>query len=361
MRWFTTPIEKGGKSKASDPEFPEFDFAMKLPRFPLSTVLLFSLAMAPALGQAADDKKAKNRANLTWTDPEKAKAEDPDFSIQGEYGSAEKGAEWGLQVVALGDGQFDAYLLGKGLPGLGWDREKSRLRLSGSAESLSSEDGNVKASIADGKAVIEIEGKKSELPRIERTSPTLGAEPPEGAIVLFDGTSADEWKNGKVEDGLLPNSNITTKRTFGSYHLHLEFRTPYKPFARGQGRGNSGVYHQGRFETQVLDAFGLEGKMNETGGIYSIAAPRLNMCLPPLSWQTYDVDFTAASFDEEGKLTGPARMTVKLNGVVIHENQELPKTTTASPLKEISPEPGPIFIQHHGNPVYFRNIWIVEK
>ena len=199
------------------------------------------------------------------------------------------------------------------------------------------------------------------LSRIERESPTLGKEAPEGAVVLFDGTSADAWKNGQVVGGLLANTNITTHQTFGSYHLHLEFRTPYKPFARGQGRGNSGVYHNGRYETQVLDAFGLEGKMNETGGIYSIAHPRINMCLPPLRWQTYDVDFTEPKFDEVGKVTEFARLTVRLNGVVIHDNQELPKTTTASPIKEITPEKGPIFIQHHGNPVFYRNIWIVEK
>lgn len=321
--------------------------------------LVAALALVP--GESVAQDKKKNKANLTWTDPEKAKAEDPDFSLQGEYGFDEEGADWGLQVVALGDGRFDAYLLESGLPGLGWDRSKQRIRLSGTARALASEDGEIEGSIADQVASIEVGGKAVDLPRVERKSPTLGAEPPRGAIVLFDGTSADEWKNGKVEDGLLPNSNITTKRTFGSYRLHLEFRTPYKPFARGQGRGNSGVYHQGRFETQVLDSFGLEGKMNETGGIYSIAEPRLNACLPPLIWQTYDVDFTAASFDVDGKVTEPARMTVKLNGVVIHEDQELPKTTTASPLKAITPEPGPIYIQHHGNPVYYRNIWIVEK
>jgi hypothetical protein len=199
------------------------------------------------------------------------------------------------------------------------------------------------------------------LPRVERHSPTLGAKPPVGATILFDGSNADAWKNGKVENGLLPNTNITTKEKFGSYKLHLEFRTPYKPFARGQGRGNSGVYHQGRFETQVLDSFGLEGKNNETGGIYSIAAPTTNMCLPPLTWQTYDVDYHSASFNDAGKLLENARMTVQLNGVVVQDNVELPKTTTASPINSISPEPGPIHIQHHGNPVYYRNIWIVKK
>ncbi len=302
--------------------------------------------------------------NATWTDPKKAKAEDPDFSIQGEYGADAEGQAWAVQVVALGGGKFDAYLLEGGLPGLGWDRGKQRIKLSGETkgDTVNLTGGDFAATIQGGKISIAKNGETlAELPRIERQSPTSGAKPPEGAVILFDGSSAEAWKNGKVENGLLPNTNVTTHQKFGSYTLHLEFRTPYKPFARGQGRGNSGVYHQGRYETQVLDSFGLEGKMNETGGIYSIAEPRLNMCLPPLTWQTYDVDFTDAKFDETGKLTAHARMTVRLNGVVIHENQELPKTTTASPIREISPEPGPIFIQHHGNPVYYRNIWIVEK
>ncbi len=313
----------------------------------------------------AAEKADKAKASIAWSDPAKAAAEDPDFTVQGEYGVDAKGQDWGVQIVALGDGQFDAYLLEDGLPGLGWTREKQRVKLSGSRlgdiVKLATDDGNTTASVGDGKVVMKQGGKQiATLTRIERRSPTLGAKPPTEAIVLFDGTSADAWFNGKVENGLLLNTNITTKQSFQNYTLHLEFRTPYKPFARGQQRGNSGVYHQGRFETQVLDSFGLEGAMNETGGIYSIAQSRINMCLPPLTWQTYDVDFTAPRFDGS-KLVRHARITVRLNGVVIHANQELPHTTTASPIKTITPEPGPIFIQHHGNPVYYRNVWVVEK
>ena len=119
------------------------------------------------------------------------------------------------------------------------------------------------------------------LPRIVRESPTLGQKPPEDAVVLFDGSSVDGWKPGRLgEDGtLIPKAN--SKHLFQSHQLHLEFITPYKPKARGQGRGNSGVYLQGRYECQVLDSFGLEGKMNEAGGIYSIKHPDLNMCFPP--------------------------------------------------------------------------------
>jgi hypothetical protein len=133
------------------------------------------------------------------------------------------------------------------------------------------------------------------------------------------------------------------------------------PLALGQGRGNSGIYHSGRWETQILDSFGLEGKDNECGGIYSISEPRFNMCLPPLAWQTYDVEFTAAKFDASGKRTAWPRITVRLNGVLVHENLELATDfTTAAPInKPLDGPEGPIFLQDHGNPVVFRNIWIV--
>ena len=322
---------------------------------------MFVLLFFAATAQAAGDNKAK-----VWTDPELALKEDPDFAIQGEYGSAITGASAGVQVVALGNGQFDAYLLQDGLPGLGWTREKSRSVLKGLREgdkiNFTRTDKKINATIAGGKLQLTGEdGKTSTLPRIERTSPTLGAKPPKDAVVLFDGTSAEAWENGKCENGFLQATSCTSKQRFGDYTLHAEFRTPYMPFARGQGRGNSGIYHSGRWETQVLDSFGLEGKENEAGGIYSVSKPRLNMCLPPLSWQTYDVDFTAAKFDASGKRTAWPRITVKLNGVLVHEDLELPKDfTTAAPLsKPLTTPEGPVFLQNHSNPVVYRNIWIV--
>ena len=158
----------------------------------MKKLILFSaLVLAVAAPANAQGKKKKGN-NATWTDPAKAKAEDPDFSIQGEYGKAKKGELLGVQVVALGDGKFDAYLLEDGLPGLGWTREKKRIKLNGTADELKSADGKVTGSIRDGAISIRQQGKELvTLPRIERKSPTLGAKPPEGAIVLFGGTSCD--------------------------------------------------------------------------------------------------------------------------------------------------------------------------
>ncbi len=174
--------------------------------------------------------------------------------------------------------------------------------------------------------------------------------------MLFDGSSADAWNGGKMENGLLM-SDITSKQQFQSHSIHIEFRLPYQPEDRGQQRGNSGIYSQGRYEIQMLDSFGLEGKNNECGGIYSIKDPDVNMCLPPLTWQTYDVDFVAGQFNAQGEMTKKPRITVRHNGVLIHRDVELPKSTTAAPMKP-GPEPGPIYLQGHGSPVRYRNIWV---
>ncbi len=133
----------------------------------------------------------------------------------------------------------------------------------------------------------------------------------------------------------------------------------YMPSAREQARSNSGCYVQGRYEVQILDSFGLKGEKNECGAIYDVSAPSTNMCFPPLSWQTYDIDFTAAKFDENGEKMADAKMTVRHNGVVVQKDVPVPTATRAAPNKE-GPGPGPIYLQDHGNPVRFRNIWVVE-
>jgi len=302
----------------------------------------------------------------TWTDPRTALREDPDFAIQGEYRSAINGFDTGAQVVAMGGGKFDVHILDGGLPGAGWQPGMPHIRLKGERKGdmveCADDAGETTATIeAAVLSLTKSDGSSVRLPRIDRKSPTIGATPPDGAVVLFDGTSAEHWNDGRIVNGKLLAAGCTSKRHFADYTLHLEFRTPYKPHARGQKRGNSGIYHSGRWETQILDSFGLEGRDNDCGGIYSISKPRLNMCLPPLAWQTYDVWFTAAKFDASGKRTAWPRITVKLNGVLVHEDLELAKDfTTSAPITTPleSPE-GPVFLQEHDNPVVFRNIWIV--
>jgi hypothetical protein len=205
--------------------------------------------------------------------------------------------------------------------------------------------------------------------KVIRLSPTLGDKPPAGAVVLFNGDNLNEWKYSgnkpspvkwKLVDKameVVPGiGSIITKKEFADVKLHLEFRTPFMPDARGQGRGNSGVYLQGRYEVQVLDSYGLEGLDNECGGIYSVAQPLVNMCAPPMQWQTYDITFRTARFDSSGKKVKDAEMTVVHNGVKIHEKAKVSKATTAAP----SGEPGGIYLQDHGNRVQYRNIWLVE-
>ena len=323
-------------------------------------LLTAAVVLAPAVAVAGP----------TWTNAEQAAQEDPDFLIQGEYtGTYNAGGEeekTGVQVIALGGGKFRAVGYEGGLPGDGWDGQekqtaeaelKDGVVLFKNGEGLARIEGGVMTILTgDGKAL----GK---LTRVQRKSKTLGAEPPQGAVVLYGGADdSAKWKGGKTDDEGLLMQGVTSLQKFGGHSLHLEFRLPYKPQDRGQGRGNSGMYLQGRYEVQMLDSFGLEGKHNECGGIYSVKEPDVNMAFPPLAWQTYDVDFTAARYDADGKPTSRPRVTVRHNGVVIHDDVELPagRGTTAAPVKP-GPDPGPVYLQNHGNPVRYRNIWVVEK
>lgn len=290
-----------------------------------------------------------------FTDPANA---GPDYLIQGEY----VGENCGAQVIALGEGKFRIVGYSGGLPGAAEDFEKKvDVEAARSSEKVVFDQngwsGSIAASVLVGK---DSDGNVWELKRTVRESPTLGAKGPQGAQVLFDGTGADAWEGGKVTAQGFLEGGTKSKASFGDCTLHLEFRTPFMPAARGQGRGNSGVYLQDRYEAQVLDSFGLAGENNEAGGIYTKSKPRLNMCFPPLTWQTYDIDFTAPKFDENGKKIKNAVMSVKLNGVSVQNQVEVDGTTTAAGRGE-GPDPGPIQLQNHGNPVLYRNIWIVGK
>ena len=302
--------------------------------------------------------------NPVYLDPAKS---DADYPFQGEYAGEltldGKASKVGIQVIALGGGTFQAVYHNGGLPGDGFDksaRERVPGKLEGDTVTFTGPKwlGKLKDKVL---TVTDTANKElGQLKFILRVSPTMGAKPPEGAVVLFDGTNVDKWKPGaKMTEDHLLQQGANSIPTYQSCTLHVEFMLPYKPFARGQDRGNSGVYLQARFETQVLDSFGLEGKMNETGGIYSIKDPDLNMCFPPLTWQTYDTEYTAAEY-KDGQKVKNAKMTVKLNGVEVQHEVELPHITTSAPNKE-GPEPGWLHLQDHGNPVRYRNIWFLEK
>jgi hypothetical protein len=313
------------------------------PRLPFALSLLALSLFALAADQGG-----------TFTEPEQA---GPDFAVQGEY----VGDNCGAQVIALGNGKFHIIGWGQGLPGTSDEVEKKvDVDAKRDGDKVTFDGDGWKGSIINGELTgTNDEGRTWNLRKTERKSPTLGAKPPPGAIVLFDGMNASAWQGGKVDARGLLQCGTKSKQAFGDVTLHIEFRTPFQPGARGQGRGNSGVYLQDRYECQVLDSFGLNGENNECGGIYTIAKPRVNMCFPPLSWQTYDIDFQAAKFDGTGQKTRNATATVKHNGVLIHDHVEIPQITGGG-VKE-TPEPGPIQLQDHGNPVAYRNIWVVEK
>jgi hypothetical protein len=336
----------------------------------IRTLTLVLLSVGLAGFAAAQEKKPKARAlpRVAIDDPKKA-AEDPDFAVQGEYEGevtfGGKAVKVGIQLVAQGEGKFLGRSYHGGLPGAGWDGQGpipgTAARENG-VVTLKDSKGDSVGEVKDGTIVLK--GMASgTLSRVERKSPTLGARPSAGAVVLFGGPGDESnWTNGKLiklSDGEFLNYGIKSKQAFGSFTAHLEFRLPWMPNSRGQGRANSGVYVQDRYEIQVLDSFGLKGENNECGGIYTQHKPSVNMGLPPMQGQTYDIDFPAAEFGPDGKKTKNARLTLKHNGVTVHDNVELPKECPGG--QKEAATPGPFQFQNHGDPLVYRNVWVVEK
>ncbi len=192
---------------------------------------------------------------------------------------------------------------------------------------------------------------------------------PGDAVQLFDGSGFNEWKRESgsgdiawaLADGAMTivpgkSGSIVTKENYKDFKLHLEFNIPQMPGnVKGQGRGNSGVYIQKRYEVQILDSYGLEPKNNECASIYTKRKPDKNVCRMPGRWQSYDIIFHAAQYEGDKKVKN-ARITVWHNGVLVHNDVEIPTKTGAG--QPEGPQPGPIKLQDHGNTVSFRNIWI---
>ncbi len=230
--------------------------------------------------------------------------------------------------------------------------------------------------IVDGKLI------GVDLKRVVRVSPTMGKAAPEGAIVLLDGSNLDAWEHsdgrpagwklldsGAMEIAPFPwnpetpekSGSLQTKKSFGDIQYHMEFRYPIEAGKSGQGRGNSGVFFQG-YEVQVLNSFGQLGNYREIGALYKFLPPKVNGARPPMQWQTYDIDYTAARYDGD-KLVSYPRITVRLNGLLIHYDVELIQRTEHMEMNRNNPPPSapqPISLQDHSNYNQYRNIWVKE-
>ena len=339
-----------------------------------------------------------------------------DFNIQGEYLATISGINIGLHVIADGGGKFRTVVYVGGLPGDGWrpggQQVLGTAQVEGDTITFNiteirgglteirtnetkkgkiiivvpqrGQDGGQGGGMGGGQGFrgvpvkIEVENPAMTFEKQFRQSPTLNGQPPAGAVVLFDGTNVDKFEPGaKINEmpqrqgggqnaGQRPAgagntlwAEAVSKPFEGKpYKMHIEFMLSYMPQARGQARSNSGVYLDERYECQVLDSFGLDSKNDDCGGFYQVAAPTVNMCFPPLTWQTYDFDFTPAKYNGDQK-TANARVTVKHNGVVIHDNIELPKETPGR--KAEGANPLGVYLQGHGNKVQYRNIWVQYK
>jgi hypothetical protein len=214
-------------------------------------------------------------------------------------------------------------------------------------------------------------------PAVEPPPPNVGRQiapikPPSNAVILFSGKPEEVAANWRKKDNPSPadwpvakgamtvgHGYIVSKARFTDFYLHLELRTPWMPNAKGQARGNSGVFLQGLYEVQVLDSYGIpDPGTGDCGGIYGQSAPLVNACKPPTAWQTFDYYFRAPRFDADGKLTENARVTVIQNGIVVQNNTVITGPNTPDRFGALS-DPGPIVLQDHGNPVQYRNIWVV--
>jgi len=198
--------------------------------------------------------------------------------------------------------------------------------------------------------------------------------PPSDAIVLFDGSGVSEWKSQRDRGGAkwkVDNGNLTvvpgtggilTTRTFGDIQLHIEWSSPTVIVGEGQGRGNSGVFLQERYEVQILDSFVSKTYSNgQAGAIYKQSMPLVNATAAPGEWNVYDIVYRAPAFNGDGIKTSSAYLTVLHNGALIQNHVEVKGTTEYIGLpRNLAHGNAAIMLQDHSHPVRFRNIWVRE-
>ncbi len=209
-------------------------------------------------------------------------------------------------------------------------------------------------------------------PQVKVVTPATATTAPSDAIVLFDGKNASQWVSAKdgsaakweVKDGILTvakgTGDIRTKEEFTDFQLHIEWRSPEKIEGIGQGRGNSGIFLQDRYELQILDSYQNRTYSNgQAGSIYKQGSPLANAMKKIGEWQTYDLIYTAPRFKDDSTLFSPARVTVLHNGIVVQNNFEIKGNTEYIGLPMYKAHgKAPIRLQDHNNPVSYRNIWL---
>ena len=310
--------------------------------------LLLSISIAPVLD--AGDPAIADSTQV-----------DAAYHYLGEYMGSWAGKSIAVQVsTRKGDSLFYAKVFQGGLPGVGWDGTKPQVfngNEAGSQLRLVAESGSAQMEVTPGKVTLADSDDRAELRKVARHGVTLGRAPPAGAKILFDGTSTNAFKNASMTSDKLLKAGAETVDPMGSCHLHLEFRTPYMPSSEDQKRGNSGVYIQRRYEVQILESFGQDALFNGCGALYRQREPNLNMSLPPLVWQTYDIFFTVARFDSQGNKVVPAQISVIHNGVPVHYRTAIAAKTGAG--KPEGTELLPLLLQDHSDPIVFRNVWML--